>query len=241
MRDLYWSGGYNIRDLGGLPTTDGGRTVSGAVVRSATLERLTEEGWAALTGHGVRTIIDLRNPGEGGEQAVARPAEVTLVNVPIDEIAGQDWYKSVQMLDGTPRIFARYLADRPQSAAALVKAVAAAEPGGVLLHCAGGRDRTGLSSMLLLALADVEHEAIADDYVLTYERQRAAYAALGMTRYLGDLDFINRLLAEAGVTAHEAMLTVLRDVDLPELLMSAGVTEAELAAARARLRSSAAS
>jgi protein tyrosine/serine phosphatase len=241
MRDLYWSGGYNIRDLGGLPTTDGGQTARGGIVRSATLERLTDEGWAALAGYGIRTVIDLRNTDEGDAPAAARPARISRVPVPIDEMAGQEWYKSVWHLDGTPRIFARYLADHPQTAAALVKAVAAAEPGGVLIHCAGGRDRTGFSSALLLALADVEHEAIADDYVLSYERQRAAYAALGLTKYLDNIDLIDSVLAEAGVTAHEAMLAVLREFDLRELLSSAGVTEAELAAVRSRLRSNAAS
>lgn len=236
MRDLYWSGGYNIRDLGGLPTTGGGRTVEGRIVRSATLDRLTEAGWAALLEHGVRTVIDLRDEGESEDPAAPRPETVAVVNVPIDTIAGKDWYKSVWHLDGTPRIFERYLADRPESVAAMVKAVAAAEPGAIVVHCAGGRDRTGLSSLVLLALADTEPDAIAQDYVLTYERQRAAYAALGMTRYLQDLDLIDRILAEAGVTAHEAALAVLDGFDIRAVLLQAGVTAAELDAVRARLR-----
>lgn len=236
MRDLYWSGGYNIRDLGGLPTTDGGRTVEGRIVRSATLDRLTGAGWAALLEHGVRTVVDLRDEGESEDPAAPRPETVAVVNVPIDTIAGKDWYKSVWHLDGTPRIFERYLADRPESVAAMVKAVAAAEPGAIVVHCAGGRDRTGLSSLVLLALADTEPDAIAQDYVLTYERQRAAYAALGMTRYLQDLDLIDRILAEAGVTAHEAALAVLDGFDIRAVLLQAGVTAAELDAVRARLR-----
>lgn len=113
MRDLYWSGGYNIRDFGGLPTTDGGETVVGRIVRSATLDRLTEPGWAALLAHGVRTVIDLRDTGESQDPVAARPDQVARTHVPIDEIAGKEWYNSVLMLDGTPRIFERYLADRP--------------------------------------------------------------------------------------------------------------------------------
>jgi len=236
MRDLYWSGGYNIRDLGGLPTTDGGRIVERRFVRSANLDRLTEEGWAALLEHGVRTIIDLRDEGESKDLAAPRPETVAVVKVPIDTIAGKEWYKSVWHLDGTPRIFERYLADRPESVAAMVKAVAAAEPGAIVLHCAGGRDRTGLSSLVLLALADTEPDAIAQDYVLTYERQRAAYAALGMTRLLQDLDLIDQILGEAGITAHEAALAVLDGFDMRAVLLQAGVTAAELDAVRARLR-----
>lgn len=236
MRDLYWSGGYNVRDLGGLPTTDGGRTVAGRIVRSATLDRLTEAGWAALVAHGVRTIVDLRDSGESEDLVAAKPDSVTVVHVPIDEIAGKDWYKSVWMLDGTPRIFERYLGDRPEAVAAMVKAVAAAEPGGIVVHCAGGRDRTGLSSLVLLALAEVEPDSIAEDYVLSYERQRAAWATLGMSKHLDNLDLIDRVLAEAGVTAHDAALSVLSGFDMRKVLSLAGVTPAELDAARARLR-----
>ena len=236
MRDLYWSGGYNIRDLGVLPTAGGGRTVAGRIVRSATLDRLTDAGWAALVAYGVRTVVDLRNSEESRDLVAARPGSVRVVHVPVDELAGLDWYEGVRMLDGTPRIFERYLGDRPEAVAAIVKAVAAADPGGIVVHCASGRDRTGLSSLVLLALAGVEPAAIAEDYVLSYERQRAAWAALGMSKYLENLDLIDRMLAEAGVTAYDAALSVLSGCDIRKVLTLAGVTTAELDAVRARLR-----
>lgn len=238
MRDLYWSGGYNSRDLGGLPTVDGGVTVSGRIVRTATLDRLTENGWASLVDYGVRTIVDLRDEGEESKPVAPRPDAVTLVRVPLETIAGREWFRSVHHLEGTPRIYARYLAERPGAVGAVVKAVAAAGPGGVIVHCAGGRDRTGLAGLVLLALAEVEPSAIAEDYVLSYERQRAAYAAMGRTRPLQDLDLINRMLAEAGVTAEQAVQDVLEGCDIRRTLSAAGVTAAELDAVSTRLRES---
>jgi hypothetical protein len=238
MRDLYWSGGYNSRDLGGLPTTDGGTTVSGRIVRTATLDRLTEDGWASLVDYGVRTIVDLRDEGEETEPVAPRPDAVTVVRVPVETIAGRDWFRTVHHLEGTPRIFARYLTERPEAVGAIVKAVAAAGPGGVIVHCAGGRDRTGLAGLVLLALADVEPSAIAEDYALSVERQRPAYAAMGRTRALQDLDLINRMLAEAGVTAEQATLDVLEGCDIRKTLCAAGVTAAELDAVTTRLRES---
>jgi protein tyrosine/serine phosphatase len=238
-RDLYWSGGYNIRDLGGLPAADGGSTAWGTLVRSASLHRLTQSGWQALAGYGIRTIIDLRNQDERQQDPSCEPpAGVSLVNVPIDELAGREWYQSVWHLDGTPRIFPCYLTDHPEAAAAVVKTIAAAGPGGVLFHCAGGRDRTGLVTLLLLALAHVAPEAIAADYTLSYERQRAAWAALGMSSLLAQVqaDQVEQMYADSGSTAAGIIKEILTTLNIPAILINAGVTTAELAAVTARLR-----
>src|SRR4051794_10971619 len=56
--ELDWPGTRNTRDLGGLPTAAGGRTRPGALVRSASLQSLTTEGWDTLVAHGVRTVVD---------------------------------------------------------------------------------------------------------------------------------------------------------------------------------------
>lgn len=59
-RLLRWEACFNARDIGGYPTSDGGRTGWGALVRSDNLCRLTPAGCAALIAYGVRTIIDVR-------------------------------------------------------------------------------------------------------------------------------------------------------------------------------------
>src|SRR5688572_31236468 len=63
-RALAWDACLNVRDLGGLVTVDGRRVRRGALVRSDQLCRLSDCGRAALVAHGVRTVIDLRNPAE---------------------------------------------------------------------------------------------------------------------------------------------------------------------------------
>ena len=64
QRQLAWEACYNARDLGGLPTVDGGYTRWQAVIRTDLLSRLTAQGKRALLDYGVRTIIDLRGPKE---------------------------------------------------------------------------------------------------------------------------------------------------------------------------------
>jgi hypothetical protein len=60
-RVLRWPGCGNVRDLGGLPTTWGGWTRPGVLVRG---DRPREASVAAMLGHGVRLVLDLRSRAE---------------------------------------------------------------------------------------------------------------------------------------------------------------------------------
>jgi len=81
-RDLTWDGCLNVRDLGGLPTEDGGETRFDAVVRADSIGRLSDAGWAALAGYGVRRIVDLRWRDElEGDPPRALPVEVVHVSL----------------------------------------------------------------------------------------------------------------------------------------------------------------
>ena len=187
-RDLDWDGCRNVRDLGGLPTADGGRIRRGALVRADSLERLTAGGWAALEAHGVRTVIDLRNHDELGDDAAPRPDGVTTIHLPLDGMEDTEFWD--QWVDrpefGTPHYYGPWLERFPDRAARVLAAIAQAEPGGVAYHCMGGRDRTGLVTMLVLAAAGVPPEAVAEDYALSNENIpdaviAAFYEELGTT------------------------------------------------------------
>lgn len=114
----------------------------------------------------------------------------------------------------------------------MIRAIAGAAPGGVLFHCWAGRDRTGLVTLLLLALAGVEPEAIAADYELSTAGVRALYAALGEP---DDGPEITALLADRGTTVRDAILAVLDGFDAVDYLCGAGIDAAEIAAIRHRL------
>ncbi|MEV0614000.1 tyrosine-protein phosphatase [Nonomuraea sp. NPDC050404] len=227
-RELSWDGCGNVRDLGGLPVAGGRRTRWGAVVRSDTPDRLTERGWAAAAAHGVRTILDLRDPGELRFEPGLRPRGMTFVSVPLDRRDDPDRSR----YGGTP-LYLRPFMDRwPSRCAAALRAIARAPSGGVLVHCAAGRDRTGLVTILLLALAGVEHGHILADYELSTPRLTALYARLGEP---DDGLRVASVLATAGVTTAEAITALLRDLDIEAYLTAAGLTPADLTALRARL------
>jgi protein-tyrosine phosphatase len=233
-RHLGWQGSFNVRDLGGLTTTDGRETRWRSAVRADDLSGLTAAGWGALTGHGVRTVIDLRNDDELTEDVAPRPDGVTTVHLPLDASENREfwdvWDSGPQF--ATPLYYGPHLERFPERTAAVISAIARAQPGGVAFHCVGGRDRTGQVAMVLLALLGVAPEEIAADYALSAERLPAKYAARGEEDQ-GQL--IEAFLAGRGTSAEEVIGQTLIGIDLEGLLLHGGLTRDDLSALRARL------
>jgi hypothetical protein len=228
-----------VRDLGGLRTSDGRVTRRGAVVRGDNLDRLSPAGWSALEAYGIRTVVDLRNDDELGHDGAPRPAGIATVRVPLDDAADTEMWEGfwADGLDGSPLYYRPFLERKPERCAAAISAVARAAPGGVVVHCGAGRDRTGLVTMLLLALVGVAPDEIASDYELSADRLPPLFAALGMDDQGPEIE---ALLARKGVTARAALLAALEWLDIGPYLRSGGLGEDDLAAARARLLGSAA-
>ena len=172
-RHLDIDGAYNVRDLGGYPTLDGRRTRWKVFVRSASLHRLPPDSQAALIDYGIRTVIDLRMTHELEEapNVFAGSSEVNYLhqNMIGDEpLSGTR--DSVETGEASERILASYGSwldlRQPQIRRTLATL---AQPGArpVMYHCAGGKDRTGVISALLLGIAGVPPDVIAEDYALS--------------------------------------------------------------------------
>lgn len=231
-RHLDWDGCLNVRDLGGIPAIDGRETRWRAVVRSDAPDQLSPAGWSALRGYGIRTIVDLRNDRERRVEPDPLTAGLTTVRVPIDDIEDAEFWQYCwdNQLDGTPLYYLPFLEreGKAERCAAAVAAVARAEPGGVLVHCGIGRDRTGLITMLLLALVGVVPEDIAADYELSHERLKPLRAGL-------DGRSPQEVLARKQTSASEVIKATLASVDVEARLRDAGLTDDDLRAIRARL------
>jgi len=252
-RHIAWEGFANARDLGGLPTRDGRVTRFRAYIRSGDLRFVTEAGWRMARDGGVRTIIDLRNDDEirphagqrptrlaGSAQfaaptpTVSPPSWMNRVEVALDDIADTGFWQFLnrERLNGTPLYFRPFLDRKPERCAAAVTMLGSVTPGAVIFHCGAGRDRTGLVTLLLLTLADVEPEAIAADYELSAESLRALFAAMGQQDQQPSLE---AALAERHTTAREAILATLDGFDAETYLLTAGVSRASLVTIRHRL------
>lgn len=160
-------GSLNLRDLGGYQTTDG-ETKWGTLFRSDSLHRLPEESQQQLIDLGIKTIIDLRSPYEiAAEKAypLSKRAEINYFNFPLmGENQGNiiETIKSQSLLE----LYALLLEERSSTIKTIIETVAT-QPTPTVIHCAIGKDRTGLISALILAVAGVEVATIAQDYNLS--------------------------------------------------------------------------
>ena len=167
-RHLHFPDILNARDLGGLPTKNGGSTRHGVFVRTANLSELDNNGAQAIYDHGIRTIIDLRCAEELRMTPSRFPElhTLTVLHLPfLGESMQQLQARKVDDSDG--KGYRDMLNKFQPEVAQIMRGIADAPEGGVLFHCFAGKDRTGLTSMLLLSLVGVPDEIIAEDYSLS--------------------------------------------------------------------------
>jgi protein-tyrosine phosphatase len=170
-RRLAWDSCLNARDLGGYQTADGRQTRWGAVVRSDYPGRLSPAGRQALIDYGVRTIVDLRLPDELEEHphpfSAAGSHDVMYAHRPFIKpgVPPPPNLDEITMLENYIGIIDQF----QDSVAAVMQAIATAPEGVVLVHCAIGKDRTGITCAMLLELAGVDRDTIGLDYALTDE------------------------------------------------------------------------
>jgi protein-tyrosine phosphatase len=182
-------GTVNVRDVGGLPAADGRRVRRGVLIRSANLQHLTAADVVRLVREfGVRRVIDLRTDIEVSSEPpgpLHGHREVTVRHhslYPDDQRGETDlarevllpWHAERAAGQRNPVITAylRYLRRRPDSVLAALRAIA--EPdGATVVHCAAGKDRTGMIIALALTMVGVSRELVATDYAQTQSEVRA--------------------------------------------------------------------
>jgi len=173
-RCVGFEGALNFRDIGGYPTTEGGQTRWGTVFRSNSLHRLTAEDLVAFDAMGIRSICDLRRDEEREGEPGPRPS--LSFPLPSQRVADADPETVRTHEDGQRWLLSDYLGMLERAGPAMGHLLAhLAEEAGTpaLIHCAGGKDRTGMTVALLLSLLGVDRETVLDDYELTGRIQSA--------------------------------------------------------------------
>lgn len=205
---------FNVRDLGGLATTDGHQVKRGRVYRADGVHRLAGKDLDVARALGLRTVIDLRTA-----------AEVERGRFPVDEHP-VDWHhlpvlrriwSDDDLVPGAGQA-GTFLRDRyldmlthgGESIARAVELISVGQP--TLFHCAAGKDRTGVVAAVTLGLLGVDHEDIAADYHASAEAMTSFVDWLSV-EFPETVDSMTKQPPEYLQAPPEAMLGFLAEVD----------------------------
>ena len=264
---LELQGAVNVRDVGGLPTVDGRTTRSGVLLRSDNLQDLTADDVAQLLEErGLKTVIDLRSAGElhltgPGPLKASHIRDVQHVHLSLipewdgepdqaevdralDDIAQQATLPSLpdrsRPTDPTDLAghYTGYVERAGANIGTALKVLADPASGTSLVHCAAGKDRTGVVIALALSLVGVTRAAVVADYVRSAERAEAILARLAATAAYGPgLVGVTAIQTAPVASSMEGFLDAVdREYGGPHgLAMSLGVDEETVARLAARL------
>lgn len=175
----------NTRDLGGMAAADGGKIVSGKLIRSGNLFGATEADLLRLSGL-VGTVVDLRSDKEREEKPDPVIPGAESIWLPVFEkreggverdkdsekraidVAAKDPEMAKEKMLGAYRSFVSKEYSVGQYRRLLNMAL---EPGdkALLWHCTAGKDRTGFGALIIQTLLGVHIDDIYADYLITNE------------------------------------------------------------------------
>ena len=156
----------NFRDIGGYPAARGA-TAWGAVYRSDSLHRLTAAELSAFESLGVRAVFDVRS----AEERALLPSRPDATHHPLESRPVASAAATVRTrADGEAWLADEYrymLGRAALSFGRLLTMLSDSTHRPAVVHCAGGKDRTGLTVALLLEALGVDRRVVLDDYELT--------------------------------------------------------------------------
>jgi protein-tyrosine phosphatase len=210
------------------------------VFRSGALHALTDADQDRLQALGVRVAVDLRPPEEQAAEPTNAPF-LRIVHVPL--LRGERTSDPSALANGEGYLRDRYteiVLDRAPDIGTILRSFAREDGLPAVIHCAAGKDRTGVVAAVLLLVLGVEDAAVLDDYELTSEYAAAARmeeltsklsgSGLPPAVIAGLLGTSRSALADAIAALREEHGTVEDYV-----VGAAGVSPAELTALRDRL------
>ena len=200
---------------------------------------MTSDGWRAARAAGVTTVIDLRNPGENALEAEAPVVDadamegIRFVSCPTEDPGDPQFIETCGAWLDHPRSYPDNIRLYPEKFSTVFREIAKAGDA-VLVHCAAGRDRTGMVMAMLLHLTGVTPGAIADDYVAAANRFNAGLGVEpGLT---AEKAHSAEVMEDRIASRRPALLGWLAVLDVRTYLREAGLSEAEIDSVRTRLR-----
>lgn len=173
-RVLSFQGGCNFRDIGGYRTQHGSTTRWGKVYRAGVLTYFTSDDHAPLTNLQVRAICDLRRAEEREREPTRWPDATThalswddgVVTPTVRGLAAERPRTAAGMFDAMVALYRALPVWMGSRIAGMFDAIAKGHVP-LVIHCAAGKDRTGVAVAVLLRSLGVPEETVIEDYLLT--------------------------------------------------------------------------
>lgn len=179
-------GAPNFRDIGGYAVANGQKIRCERVYRSGNLAKLSKSDLKRFAALNIHTILDLRNPHEVKQSPNRLPQNHTYklhnIDFPHPHINYVELFQKT--MTGKMRDFdfyqflldeyTRYVTQHDEQLKAIFSHLINPENYPILIHCTGGKDRTGIVIALLLHSLGVDKDAIFHDYLLS-QTYMAAY------------------------------------------------------------------
>lgn len=212
-RHIPFEGIDNFRDFGDYAAGQR-RLKRGVLYRSAHQARATDADLEKLAGMGLSVIVDLRRSNEREREPSRRWANFAaqVIENDIGQDSADEWATFIAGSDLTVESFHNYMRDYYRAAPTQRRHIdlyqryfrALAETTGpILVHCAAGKDRTGIICALTHHVAGVHDDDIVADYLLTNNHERMVARLPTMRTYVAEA-------AGGRVPSDEALLTAMR-------------------------------
>lgn len=197
QRKLAFEGIENFRDFGGYAGRDR-HMKTGKLFRAANQAEASEADLAALAALNIAVIADLRRAGERDRMPSRRwngfAAEV--IDNAIGESDEDPWHVYLQGSDLSPASMRGYMVEYYRAAPYEARHIdlfsrwfqaLAKTDGAMLVHCAAGKDRTGMVCAMTHHIAGVHDDDILADYMLTNDTERFSRRGPGFADHIEQL------------------------------------------------------
>ena len=195
----------NLRDLGGLTTSDGHTVRTGQLFRSGHLCDLGDADRAIVRSLGLQTIVDLRRPAEADVKPHPDLPSVDVVGISVSSDDNEFAVVANAMLDpraeplGPDHItnyFRTLVTDHIDRYRPVFDLATDPDRQPLLFNCTAGKDRTGVVAAVLLRILGVDDDLVMADYLLSNEVRRAWIQAAG-------IDHRQRIAHHLGIAPEE--------------------------------------
>lgn len=167
----------NFRTVGNIKNVDGRTLKEGKLYRSAHLHKLKKKSFDDFEKLGIKEVIDLRNSREIAQKPDQLPSDNVYKNFSAFEDEGDQLAQAKKLVlkgkvnasDADKRMidfYREYVTENPETIKKIITEILESEDP-ILYHCTAGKDRTGITTALILTILKFDKETIYNEYLLS--------------------------------------------------------------------------